>query len=227
VRRVHALPTPISSFRLMTTDSAEADALESNPLLAQLVRSMQARVIRHQDKDSGDERLDAGICVLRLDGDTPAAVAATMAQGARRILCVPAGTALPASLLVHTRDAARRSDLLALVSSVMRHLPVAATVVTLERPEASRSELAEAQRTLLDTRAGLRGAHGLDLRGDRVVGDLKSWLRQVAARTEPVLVVLGLQSSSSAASELLAGDLGALFNADSRAAVLFAVEAAP
>src|SRR5580658_123166 len=103
VRRVHALPTPISSFRLMTTDSAEADALESNPLLAQLVRSMQARVIRHQDKDSGDERLDAGICVLRLDGDTPAAVAATMAQGARRILCVPAGTALPASLLVHTR----------------------------------------------------------------------------------------------------------------------------
>jgi hypothetical protein len=117
--------------------------------------------------------------------------------------------------------------MLALVSSVMRHLPVAATVVTLERPEASRSELAEAQRTLLDTRAGLRGAHGLDLRGDRVVGDLKSWLRQVAAQAEPVLVVLGLQSSGSAASELLAGDLAALFNAGSRAAVLFAVEAAP
>jgi sulfate transport system ATP-binding protein len=226
VRRLHALPTPISSFRLMTTDPAEADALELNPLLAQLVRSMQARVIRHHDNEPRDERLDAGICVLRLNGDTPAAVAATMAQGARRILCVPADAALPASLLLHTRDAARRSDLLALVSSVMRHLPVAATVVTLQRPEASRSELAEAQRTLLDTRAGLRGAHGLDLRGDRVVGDLKSWLRQVAAQTEPVLVVLGLQSSSNAASELLAGDLGALFNAESRAAVLFAVEAA-
>jgi hypothetical protein len=55
---------------------------------------------------------------------------------------------------------------------------------------------------------------------------LKSWLRQVAAQTEPVLVVLGLQSSCSAASEHMAGDLGALFNSDSRAAVLFAVEAA-
>jgi hypothetical protein len=42
-----------------------------------------------------------------------------------------------------------------------------------------------------------------------------------------VLVVLGLQPSADAASELLAGDLGALFNAESRAAVLFAVESAP
>jgi sulfate/thiosulfate transport system ATP-binding protein len=224
VRRLHALPTPISSFRLMTADRAEGDALESNPLLAQLVQSMQARVIRHHGSDSRTERLEAGICVLRLTAAAPAALAATVAQGARRILCVPADAALPARLLLHTRDAARAGDLLALVSSVMRHLPVAATAVTLQRPEASRSEVAEAQRTLLDTRAGLRGAHGLDLRGARFVGDLKSWLRDVAAQTDPVLVVVGLKSSSTEVSELLAGDLAALFEAQSRAAVLFAVE---
>src|SRR5580765_1014192 len=42
VRRVHALPTPISSFHLMSV-GADGDALARNPLLVQLVRSMQAR----------------------------------------------------------------------------------------------------------------------------------------------------------------------------------------
>ena len=50
VRRMHALPTPISSFHLMAADALRSDALASNPLLAQLVRSMQARVIRHDDR---------------------------------------------------------------------------------------------------------------------------------------------------------------------------------
>lgn len=227
VRRLHALPTPISSFRVMTADAAEGDALETNPLLAQLVRSMQARVIRHDDSDSRAERLDAGICVLRLTPETPAAVAAAVAQGARRILCIPADTALPARMLVHARDAARGSELLALVSSVMRHLPVEATAVTLQRPEASRSEVVEAQRTLLDTRADLRGAHGLDLRGDRYVGDLKSWIDEVASQVEPLLIVLSLPASPAELAGLLAGDLAALFSAGSRAAVLFAIGAAP
>ena len=161
VRRVHALPTPISSFHLMTADTAEGDALESSPLLVQLVRSMQARVIRHNDHGMQAERLEAGICVLRLTGETPAAVSASVAQGARRILCIPANAALPTRMLVHAHDSGRDSDVLALVSSVMRHLQVEATAVTLQRPEASRSEVAEVQRTLLDTRADLLGAHGL------------------------------------------------------------------
>jgi hypothetical protein len=46
----------------------------------------------------------------------------------------------------------------------------------------------------------------------------------VAAQADPVLVVVGIKSSSTGVSELLAGDLAALFEAQSRAAVLFAVE---
>jgi len=226
VRRLHALPTPISSFRVMTADAAEGDALESHPLLAQLVRSMQARVLRAEDKDARAERLEAGICVLRLDADTPAAVSAAAAQGARRILCLPAEAALPTRMLVHAGDAARGSDLLALVSSVMRHLPVEATAVTLQRPEASRSEVVEAQRTLFDTRADLRGAHGLDLRGDRYVGDLRGWIAEVLAQPEASLVVLQLPAAPAALAGLLNGELAALFTPGSRAAVLFALSAA-
>ena len=51
---------------LAASTAAQAEALEANPLLAQLVRSMQARVIRRVGGESTPERLDAGICVLPL-----------------------------------------------------------------------------------------------------------------------------------------------------------------
>jgi len=225
VRRLHALPTPVSSFRLMSAEPHLAAALESNPLLAQLVRSMQARVIR-QGAQARGERLDAGICVLPLDAG-PAAVRAAVAQGARSILCLPALASLPTRLLVHAGDAARRGELLAVVSSIMRHLPVAAAAVTLQRSSASRSEVVAAQRTLLDARADLRGAHGLDLRGERYVGELRGWLAAVAAQADPTLIVLSLPQQAERLAALLGHELAPLFAADSPVAVLFSVEANP
>ncbi len=96
-RRVHALPTPISSFRLVAASQAEADALATHPLLAQLVHSMQARLICQVAAAAGAERLDAGICVLPLNAATAEAVSAAVALGARRILCLPTLRALPAT----------------------------------------------------------------------------------------------------------------------------------
>ena len=196
VRRVHALPTPISSFNLMNCSDSEAVQLERSPLLAQLVSSMQARVIRRS------EQLEAGICVLPLDEQAPAAIAAAVERGARRVLCIPIGAGAPQRMLVHAGEAARRADLLALVSSVMRHLPIEATAVTLQHPLASRSEVVETQRALLDTRAELRGSHGLDLRSDRFLGDLPAWLASVVAQPESALLVLGLEYSSDLAARL-------------------------
>src|SRR4029077_18463968 len=57
-RRMHALATPISSFPVRARDRRESDALAGSALLAQLVRSMQARVIRHGEQDPRAERLD-------------------------------------------------------------------------------------------------------------------------------------------------------------------------
>jgi sulfate transport system ATP-binding protein len=227
VRRLHALPTPISSFRVIASTAAQAEALEANPLLAQLVRSMQARVIRRVGGESTPERLDAGICVLPLTPGTADAVKSAIALGARRILCLPMHGALPARMLVHARDPQQRGPLLALVSSVMRHLPVEAIAVTLQRSDASRTEVVETQRTMLDTSADLRGAHGLDLRGERFVGDLPAWLARVCAQPEPALVVLGLKSSQPELDAALRGELAVLFGKHSYAPVLFAVDTQP
>jgi hypothetical protein len=208
----------------MAADGAESQALAGSALLTQLVHSMQARVIRHSEQGSRSERLDAGICVLPLRADTPAALSAAVASGARRILCIPPSAPLPLRMLIHAGDAARRGDLLALVSSVMRHLPVEAIAVTVQRADASRSEVLEMRRRLLDTRADLRGAHGLDLRGERFVGERSDWLAHLAAQSEPVLVVMGLPGSTAEVSASLPRDHAALFGPASRATVLFAID---
>jgi hypothetical protein len=224
IRRVHALPTPISSFHVVTADAAAAAALQAAPLLQQLTRSMQARVMLHTAVGAG-ERLDAGVVVLPLgDGAVPA-IFALIAQGARRILCIPPGSALPGRIRVHAGGEVPRSELLALVSSVMRHLPVEAGFVSLQRPSATRSEVVEAHRELLDARAELRGGHGLDLRTEGYVGDLRGWVQEIAALPDPTLLVLGLPATPAALTGRLHGELATLFEAGARLPLLLAVGA--
>ena len=224
VRRVHALPTPISSFHVVTADATAARALQESPLLLQLTRSMQARVRVHAAV-APEERLDAGVVVLPLGDGAVAAIFALIAQSARRILCIPPGSALPGRIRVHAGGEVPRSELLALVSSVMRHLPVEAGFVSLQRPAASRSEVVEAHRELLDARAELRGGHGLDLRTEGYVGDLRGWVQEIAALPDPTLLVLGLPSTPAALTGRLHGELASLFEAGARLPLLLAVGA--
>jgi len=225
VRRVHPLPTPISSFHIVAGDALAAHTLQESPLLLQLTRSMQARVtVREHDGGAG-ERLDAGVVVLPLGPDAVPAILTLVAQGARRILCIPPDSPLPGRIRVHSGGEVPRSELLALVSSVMRHLPVEAGFVSLQRPAASRSEVVESHRALLDARAELRGGHGLDLRTDSHVGDLRSWVQEMAALPEPTLLVLGLPNSQAALVGRLNGELASLFEAGARLPLLLAVGA--
>jgi len=122
---------------------------------------------------------------------------------------------------VHAGDSVPRAELLALVSSVMRHLPIEATAITLQRAQASRSEVVETQKTLLDTRAELRSSHGLDLRSDRFIGELPQWLATVVAQPEPALLVLGMKPAR-ALPQRLAGEYPLLFRDGGHTALLLA-----
>jgi sulfate/thiosulfate transport system ATP-binding protein len=223
VRRVHALPTPISSFNLVARSVTEAKQLEGSALLTQLVTSMQARI---NTLAAPDQRLEAGICVLPLDAQAPTAIAAAVARGARRVLCIPIGAGAPQRMLVHAGEAVAHADLLALVSSVMRHLPIEATAITLQRPQADPSEIAATQTALLDTRAQLRSAHGLDLRSERFLGELPAWLAAVVAQPDPVLMVLAMHPSGDLAQQLT-GLCPLLFRAGGHTALLFAFGGVP
>ncbi|MFO7277186.1 MAG: ATP-binding cassette domain-containing protein [Pseudomonadota bacterium] len=228
VRRAHVLPTPISSFVVAARSADSRTALLEAPLMQQLTRSMRARVtVLEGDFAANTEppRVHhAGVVVVASGPGAIADVARLAAAGARRILCIPAAAGLPERVLVHCLSDAARSSTLGLLASVMRHLHVEATLVCLQARGASRAERAAAFRRMLDTRAALQAAHGLDVRTDVHIGELSGFTRELDTRGECALVVVGSDASPSELQNLLAEHFSVLFTADSRCPVLVAVE---
>ncbi|HTW75761.1 MAG TPA: ABC transporter ATP-binding protein [Steroidobacteraceae bacterium] len=224
IRRFHMLPTPIASFRLLTTQPATALALRRSPLLSQLVRSMQAPVLEAQDTAESDNAL-TGVGVIAGGRGSIPGIAAAAAQGRRWLLCVPPQAELPRRMLIHCESEAARSETLRLVASVMRHLHAEATFVSVQSPTAPRAEATSAFRRLLDARAELQHSHGLDIRTEVHIGTLADWSAQLAVSSEPMMAVLGLDGSPAEIERSLAGDFAALFEDASRCVVLLSCAA--
>jgi hypothetical protein len=220
IRRFHVLPTPISSFRILSSDAATAAGLRQAPLLRQLVQSMQAPVLDAQDQGERDAS-QTGVAVIAGGGDRAIDDIVTAAeQGRRQMLCIPPHLGLPRRMLIHCNSDAARSATLGLVASVMRHLHAEATFISVQSPTAPRSEVTSSFRRLLDARAELQETHGLDIRTDVQIGDLNGWVAHLAAAAEPVLVVLGLDGIPSELAQTLRRDFQPLFNPGGNCAVL-------
>jgi len=219
IRRLHMLPTPIASFRLLSNDPAIALALRGAPLLRQLVQSMQAPVLEAQDASDGDNT-QSGVGVIASGRGSIAQVALAASQGRRWLLCIPPQAQLPRRLLIHCDTEGARSETLRLVASVMRHLHAEATFVSVQSPTAPRSEATSAFRRLLDARAELQQIHGLDIRTEVHIGTLAEWSSQLASAEEPVLAVLGLEGTAAELEQSLERDFAALFAEASHCMVL-------
>jgi len=225
VRRFHVLPTPISSFRILSNDD-DAATLREAPLLQQLVQSMQAPVLDARDSGERDAAL-TGVGLIAMAPDAIRQIGAAAAQGRRRLLCIPPNSALPRRLLIYCTSDAARSVTLGLVASVMRHLHVEATFVSVQSPAAPRSEVTSSFRRLLDARAELQQSHGLDIRTDVQIGELNGWVAHLATSSEPLLVVLGLDGSAAELEQLLHQEFQPLFALRTPCAVLISCSGLP
>jgi hypothetical protein len=226
IRRFHVLPTPISSFGILSDDAAVAARLREAPLLRQLVLSMQAPVLSAADSNERDAA-QTGVAVIALGPHCIQQITAAVAQGRRRLLCIPPHSGLPHRMLIHCSSDAARSATLGLVASVMRHLHAEATFVSVQSRAAPRAEVTSSFRRLLDARAELLDTHGLDIRTDVQIGDLNSWVTQLAAAAEPALVVLGLDGSPSELEALLHAEFEPLFAAGARCPLLICTSGSP
>jgi len=218
IRRFHVLPTPISSFRILTSDPASAAALRRAPLLRQLVQSMQAPVLDAADRDR--DTTQTGVAVIAGSGRSIEEIVAAAAQGRRRLLFIPPDSTLPRRIVIYCHGEGARSATLGLVASLMRHLHAEATFVSVQSPMAPRSEVTNSFRRLLDARAELQETHGLDIRTDVQIGELNSWVAHLASSTEPSLVVLGLDGSPRELEQQLTQDFLPLLNDRARSPVL-------
>jgi sulfate transport system ATP-binding protein len=252
LRRFHALPTPISGVVLCAGDAPRRAALREDALVQQLVGSMKARVIE-ADADGVALAADGmatapareapvsapapasatasatatGSSGLRVVAAEPQAVlqlARGLGQGGA-LLCLPPRTQLPGrALLLCTSDGARPATL-GVLASVMRHLPVEATYVTVQLPTAPRAEVTASFRRLLDARAELQSAHGLDVRTEVHIGDVDGWIVGLLAAEDAPLLVLGTEATADGLEALLCGPLRPLFQSGARLPLLLALAA--
>ncbi len=226
VRRFHLLPTPIASFRLLTSDVQQAAQLRAAPLLRALLQSMQAPMLGPEDGIDRDGT-QAGVGVMTLRAGTIGEAVDAVAHGRRKLLCVPAHLSMPRKLLIYCSSEAARPATLSLVASVMRHLHAEATFVSVQSPTAPRAEVTTSFRRLLNARAELQESHGLDIRTDVQIGDLSGWITQLAGAAEPALVVLGLDGTPAELEQQLRSEFQPLFSEQSRCALLLSCTGAP
>ena len=130
VRRVHVLPTPLSSFTACAPSALAAGVLSRQPLLTALAARMNTRItLRPEPQLGASESAPAeaapfvGATVISCEPQAVERAEWLLRQGASEVLVLPPQAQAPSQVLVHWADPAVREATLAAAASVLRHVP--------------------------------------------------------------------------------------------------------
>jgi len=149
IRRMHVLPTPLSSFTACAADEAQAEALARAPLLTELAARMKTRIATRAEPQLGAGAPAAvrtafvGATVLASGPQAARRAAWLLEAGAGEVLVLPAAAGTPQHVLVLPLDEAVRSATLAVAASVLRHVPAEAQYLREAHAGQSGGELAQ------------------------------------------------------------------------------------
>jgi sulfate transport system ATP-binding protein len=226
-RRVHVLPTPVSSFCVVGTTEDECTRLTNLPLLQLLATRMQTRV-RHRLVPSlaqGDKGLDAfpappGVAIVESGTYGPSRVAWLLTNGSLQLCAMPRESPLPTRVLIATMaDEARRATL-AVAASLLRHLPAEAVLLGVQSSAVPDDERPQHLRQLLNARSEASALHGLDLRTELKFGDLGTELERELAGEQPTLLVIGVPFGGTSATADVVGSLAPMLGTGARHPVM-------
>jgi sulfate transport system ATP-binding protein len=197
-KRIHVLPTRISSLRLLgTSDEAEL-RLRKSKLVNDLAMRMHITPTLHPAFDAYQVPL-TGLSVVELDEGGGLQVAANLLQdGASQILILGTDNR-PAERLVIYAQPSRpaRDSVLSTAGSLLRHMSVDSTLLV---PADERSLYGARYRDLLDIRNAALQLHGVDVRTESyrkgIAGELQSRLRSAPS----TMLLIGMTSSASGSS---------------------------
>jgi sulfate transport system ATP-binding protein len=193
-RRIHVLPTPISSFTAVAADERTARELCESTLLATLATRMQTRVSTRVGRF---ERAPPGMPAIAMGPDCAAAAEWHLTHGAVQLLCVPPGGPLPNHVVIHTLDAESRRATLAVAASLLRHVAAEAIYLGIQPATSAESERAAYMRDLLDARSAALADHGLDMRTELRPGAVTDELHKELAAYELSMLVLGTSNPAA------------------------------
>jgi sulfate transport system ATP-binding protein len=183
-RRIHSLPTPISSFTVIAREAAAADALRNTPLLASLAARMQTRI------------------TTRTTRTASATALWNLAHGASQILVLPVGAPVPTRIVVLPGVEGGVGSL-GVAASLLRHIPAESVLLAIHEASTPERERASRLRILLDSRSRAQTEHGLDMRTELRFGDPDAELARELSVDPQSMLVIGVDSLDDAESARL------------------------
>jgi sulfate/thiosulfate transport system ATP-binding protein len=199
VRRVHVLPTPLSSFTVCAPNEALATALTHQPLLVELATRMKTRIsIRIEsmlgipNAQCGDGAAFPGTTVIASQPDVAHQVQWLMNRGADEVLILPNNASPPQRVLIHWADESVRSATLAVSASVLRHVSAEAVYLGIMPEVTPSAQRPHGMRALLDARSEAQAVHGLEMRTELRFGDVAHELARQLGETPGQMLILGL-----------------------------------
>jgi sulfate/thiosulfate transport system ATP-binding protein len=198
VRRLHVLPTPLSSFTVCAATVPAAQSLSQQPLLTELAARMKTRITLRAEPQLGiaDAPCNGGgafvgITVIAAQSDCAQRAEWLLRRGARNLLVVPQAARAVQRVLIHWTGDGARSATLAMSASVLRHVPAEAVYVGIF-PAAASGERAGGMKELLDARSEAQAAHGLDMRTELRFGEVAQELARRLAEGPQQMLIVGI-----------------------------------
>ena len=199
VRRVHVLPTPLSSFTACAASAPEAEALARQPLLTELATRMKTRIaVRAEARlgvadaaPTGGARF-VGTTVIASAAGAAGRAAWLLERGAGEVLVLPAQAGVPQRVLIHWLDEAARAATLAVSASVLRHVPAEAVYVGILPEETRAARRPHGLRSLLDARSEAQAVHGLEMRTELRFGEVAQELARRLAEAPGQMLIVGV-----------------------------------
>jgi sulfate transport system ATP-binding protein len=186
-RRVHVLPTPISSFTAVGDNDAAAKALQDSPLLATLGTRMHTRVATRIGRG---ELAPPGMPAVATGPGSAQLAEWLLRHGAAQLLCVPPTAPLPSHVVIHTLDADARRATVPVAASLLRHVAAEAVYLGIHPVASIEHDRTTYMRDLLDTRSTALAEHGLDMRTELRLGEVTDELqRELTAHANSMLVL--------------------------------------
>jgi sulfate/thiosulfate transport system ATP-binding protein len=199
VRRVHVLPTPLSSFTACAAGAAQAQALSQQPFLSELALRMKTRIALRVEPRLGvadapceSPRPFVGTTVIGAQTDCAHRAEWLLRRGAHDLLVLPERAAAPQRVLIHWMGEAARSATLAMSASVLRHVAAEAVYVGIFPGDGSGAGAPHGMRELLDARSEAQAAHGLDMRTELSFGDFAPELARRLEEAPAQMLIVGI-----------------------------------
>ncbi|MEO8062791.1 MAG: ABC transporter ATP-binding protein [Pseudomonadota bacterium] len=200
-RRLHVLPTPLSSFLACAPTEAAAAQLAHEPFLESLSTGMKTRVgLRAIDLAAPAPVPLAGVAAIYAGTDAANTVEWLLRYGAGEVLVLPRNSPSPTRVFIHWIEEAARRATLAVSASLLRHVSAEAVYLGIVPEGPPGIGRAAPMRALLDARSEAQSDHRLEMRTELAVGETVAELTRNLSAGNAQMLVLGITNITHAAS---------------------------